>query len=757
MINMKKMVTLTLMLLMSSTLYANEGIWLPLASNDAPAKGQPVLQPAKYIIYQLHLQQMKAQLANVSTDPSETIIISLPTPDGGSMSFKVWETPLMAKGLADKYPEIKNYTGVSLDDPFVTAKINVTTFGFDAMIFAGDDTYFIDPYTRSDDRYYFCYYKRDYPFQANNSIACNTEDDIYVSNNEDLTKDEADRIGGGGLPPIQMKVNGTSRRKYRLALACTGEYAVAVTTGTPTKPAVLSAMNTSMSRVNGVFEREMNITMELIANNDLIIYLDGTIDPYSNGSGSTMLTENQANLTSVIGDVNYDIGHVFSTGGGGIATLASVCKASSKARGVTGRSNPVGDPFDIDYVAHEMGHQYGATHTFNSGSGSCGGANAVMISAYEPGSASTIMGYASLCAPDNIQGYSDDYFHAKSLDQMYENVTDLTSGGLCPSIVASGNTPPVFTALGQSNTIPYLTPFELEAPIVTDVDHDSMTYCWEQYNLGDFKSTFINTRKFGPIFRSFLPSGSRWRVFPILDSILNNTTSYLGEKLPDTDRVLTFKLTVRDMYNGHGGFNISDDSVVLDVVKTAGPFLVQSPNTASDYWQVGSTVEVKWDVANTDVAPVSCSNVDIYLSIDGGYTYPFTLASNTPNDGTEMITVPTGSNTVNARVKVKAANNVFFDLSNHNFKINVWPASVSNTKAASKTKVYPVPAKNILNIETDRAYDVQVLNTIGQTVWSSSVDGSTTVTVSGWSAGVYYVKFNSGVSGDSFVKTIVIK
>lgn len=756
MINMKQIITIVLMVLMSSTIYAANNMWLPLASSDAPAKGQPVLQPAKYIIYKLHLQQMKTLLANASTDPKGGVVVMLPTPDGAYRSFNVWETPVMAKALADKYPAIKNYTAVATDNSFVTVKINITSFGFDAMVYDGSNTYFIDPYTKEDDGYYFCYYKRDYPFQAGNTMTCETEGDAAFSGYKELTTDERVELPGR-LPSLQHKTNGNTRKKYRLALACTGEYAVAVTTGTPTKPDVLSAMNTSLARVNGVFERELNVTLELIANNDLIIYLDGTSDPYTNLSGTAMLSENQQNLDNVIGGANYDLGHVFSTGGGGIADLRAVCTASSKGRGVTGRNVPIGDPFDIDYVVHEMGHQFGATHTFNSGSASCAGTNGVSASAYEPGAASTIMGYAGLCAPDNIQNYSDDYFHAKSLDQMYDNIHDITHGGMCPSLSPSGNNPPLFSPITKTYEVPYLTSFELEAPTVTDLDHDSMSYCWEQYDLGDFKKTFTNTRKFGPIFRSFKPTSNPWRVFPVLDSILNNTTSYLGEKLPDTDRVMNFKLTVRDMNNGHGAFNISDNNVKLNVTNNAGPFLVQAPNTAVDYWQIGSSVEVKWDVANTDVAPVSCSNVDILLSVDGGYTYPITLAANTPNDGTEMITVPSGSATLMARVKVKAVNNVFFDLSNYNFKINTWPANVANTVAGDDVKVYPVPAKDVLHIDVNGGqYSVNVLNTLGQQVWGGVVTANTSISVSEWSSGVYYVRF-VGKNSEQFVRTIVIK
>ena len=748
---MKRILTLVCLSLFATFTFANDNsFWHRVNSDNISAKGEQYIYPDKYDVYQLQIDQMKSKLLNVPENHATAIVLSLPTPNGKLRSFRVWQTPLMEKSLADKYPNIKNFTGVALDNPLVTAKINLTSFGFDAVIFDGGNTYLIDPYSKEDSRYYVCYYKKDYASHDNNTYEC------YVDDNS--TPDFVSGLMriGEEPPPLPSKVNGTTRRLYRLALACTGEYAVAVTTGTPTKPVVLSAMNTSISRVNGVLEREVNVTLQIIANNDQIIYLDGTTDPYSNNSGTTMQGENQANVDNVIGKPNYDMGHVFSTGGGGVADFASVCGgARGKAQAVTGQPKPYGAFFDIDFVVHEMGHQLGAKHTFNA---HCAG-NQVAESAYEPGSGSSIMGYAGICGIGNdLQQHSDDYFHAKSLDQINIFLTDPTKGDLCASSSPSGNTPPVVASINKTYEVPYLTPFELQAPEAQDSDHDALTYCWEQYNLGDLGRTFAQTRLKGPILRSFMPTASRWRVFPILDSILVNNTNYLGEKLPDTSRVLTFRLTVRDIYNGHGTFNLSDDSVVLNVTKDAGPFLVTAPNNGNEYWQIGSSVNVQWDVAQTTAAPVSCSNVNIFLSVDGGYTYPIILASNTPNDGSEMVTVPSGSNTLAARVKVKAVNNVFFDISNHNFKINTWPLSAGSITASNDVTLYPIPADDVLyiNSTSDDAYNVQVLNTVGQNVWNGSLEKQMSIPVGAWSSGVYYVQFVNQASNEIFIKKVLI-
>lgn len=270
---------------------------------------------------------------------------------------------------------------------------------------------------------------------------------------------------------------GTNLRTYRLALACTGEYAVAVAGAGPTVPAVAAAMLTSINRVTGVYEREVSLRMTLIANNNNLIYLNGATDPYTNNNGGTMLGENQANIDAVIGNANYDIGHVFSTGGGGIASLNSPCITGNKARGVTGLPNPVGDAFDIDYVAHEMGHQWGGNHSMAG----CGASPA--STKYEVGSGTTIQGYAGICAAENIQPNSDPVFHAISFDEISNFIT--TGGGnTCGVSTATGNTLPIIATLANNNlSIPVSTPFTLSGT-ATDQNNDPLSYCWE----GDRKS-----------------------------------------------------------------------------------------------------------------------------------------------------------------------------------------------------------------------------------------------------------------------------
>ncbi|MCB0698044.1 MAG: zinc-dependent metalloprotease, partial [Chitinophagaceae bacterium] len=469
-------------------------------------------------------------------------------------------------------------------------------------------------------------------------------------------------------------------------------------------------------------------------------------------NGNTQ-TANQTNIDNVIGPLSYDMGHVFCTGDGGIADLEGLCDPGHEARAATGRPNPVGDAFDVDYVVHEMGHQLGAEHTFNYNGSGCN-PHARANCAYEPGSGSTIMAYAGLCSGNNIQYNSDDYFHAKSLDQIITYISGLT---LCGSTSPAANSPSSVPVVNSVYDIPKLTPFEIEAPQATDPENETVTYCWEEYDLGDFGKGLVDT-KLGPIFRSFRPTTSRWRVFPVLDSIRRNVLDYPGEKLPEVTRTMNFRLTVRDMHNGEGAYNWSDSTLKLNVTDQAGPFLVLEPNKSSDYWRIGNSYTVKWDVANTNAAPVSCSNVDILLSMDDGQTYPYTLATGTPNDGSEVITVPAGAYTASARVKIKGSGNVFFDISNASFIINDWPDTVHDLGTLGQVDIYPIPAKGALQVKLVDGgnYSASIHNTLGQQVWEGKIEGNTSVNLGGWAAGVYHLTLISR-NGDKMVKKFVVE
>ncbi|WP_306643637.1 reprolysin-like metallopeptidase [Sanyastnella coralliicola] len=635
-----------------------------------PIRNDQTINPEEYRGIQIERSLLESILdqapdeAEVSVRNSGTII-SIPMPDGTTQSFRFVESSVMAPELQSRYPFIRSYLGQGIDDKTATIRFDLTQKGFHAMILRAGETVYIDPISLNTDEYYMSYTKSSFyatttkvfnelPPVMPDDIDTNEYDEAIESDRPIKKRQQKDvrtmGMGAGARTPF-----GAQLRTYRLALACTGEYAQFH--GGTTADA-LAAMNTSMTRVNGVYERDAAIRMIIVANNDQVIFLNGATDPYDNGNGGAMLNQNQTTCDANIGSANYDIGHVYSTGGGGIAQLQSPC-GGSKARGVTGQGTPVGDPFDIDYVCHEMGHQFGGNHTQNNSCNRAGSA------AFEPGSASTIMGYAGICPP-NLQSNSDDHFHNHSINEMWNFVVN-GNGGTCPVTTNTGNTPPTVDAGPGGWTIPISTPFELTA-VGSDADGDEITYNWEEYDLGPATAggdnNLTNPSGNQPIFRSWPSVTDPTRVFPRITDLVNNTT-VIGEFLPNYTRSLTFRCTVRDNVAGAGGVN--DDQVTFDVSDVGGPFVVTAPNTAVVY--PGNTFQtVTWDVANTDLAPINCSNVDIYLSLDGGLTYPTLLLANTANDGSELVLIPAGESST-ARIKVKASNNIFFDISNQNFTI----------------------------------------------------------------------------------------
>ena len=582
------------------------------------------------------------------------VVISLPRPDGTFERFEVVETQMMEEGLALQFPDIKTYAGQSLDSPQSTVHLDISPLGFRAQVLSAEGSYWIDPTTMGDTALYTSYRKSD--LTKAHAWACQVIDD------------PANQAGVPDGAFQDRATTGPQRRNFRLAVAATGEY-TAFFGGTVA--AGQAAIVTSINRVNQIYERDLAVRLILIANNSSIVYTNAATDPYTNLDGVAMLTENQNNLTTVIGGANYDVGHVFSTGGGGVASLGSICSASNKARGVTGQPAPTGDAFDIDFVAHELGHQFGALHTFNGTVGSCAGGNRSASAAYEPGSGSTIMAYAGICGTGNLQTNSDAYFHAKSFEEIQNTIAART----CQTTVNTLNSTPSVNP-GTAFTIPVQTPYTLTA-VGNDPNNDPLTYTWEQYILGPAQNAsggnFADLGTLGgPYQRSFSPTTNPSRQLPRNSNLLANNFAY-GETLPLTNRAVVYRVTVRD---GLGG--VSDADVTITPTTSAGPFTVSSQNSATT-WGGNSVQTITWNVANTNIAPVNTTNVDILWSLNGT-TFTTVLASNVPNDGSETIVVPNLA-TSNGRVRVAARGNIFFDINNANITVTGAPADPINTQA----------------------------------------------------------------------------
>ncbi|AWA31310.1 hypothetical protein HYN48_15090 [Flavobacterium magnum] len=692
--------------------------------------------PDKYKIYTLDLQAIRSELSHaVKRDEhnnlSAAVKIDFPREDGTTETFNIERVSVLHPDLEKTYTDIRSYYGVSARNPLNKIYISMDQGGFTGLI-TGEKTIYIDPYNfRNNGNDYIVYDRADCSKDPENPFICNA----------DMKELDINLADGAPTPSTARNSIDGKLRTYRIAIACTSEYSAYYGN---TMSTILAAINTTITRVNSVYRNDFAVVFQVVPSENRLVYINefnidtptADPDPYDNYNGSTMLSANTSNITGLIGASAYDIGHVFSTGGGGIAGTGP-CNASTKGSGVTGIVSPQNDPFDIDYVCHEIGHQFSAGHTYYN---ACFGSK--VADDYEVGSGTTIMGYAGVCSP-NVQYNSDAYFHARSIAQ----ITAAIAGHTCESEAAIANTEPIPNA-GADYTIPKGTPFTLTGS-ATDVDTaDVLTYCWEQFDATDGGTQPpVSTNTAGPVFRSYFATTSPARTFPKMTAIVANTTP-TWEVLPSVARTLNFRLTVRDN-STLGGQTNSDNSVVT--VSSAGPFLVTSPNTSGILWYVGETKTVTWDVAGTSATPVSTANVAIKLSTDGGYTYPVTILASTPNDGTQAITVPNNVGK-NMRIKVEAVGNIYFDISNADFEIKANTFELTTSQATVPTckpnsAVFSVTYTKATPFTETTAFSVTGLPSGASAVFSPTTlaaSGTVTMTVNGISgvaAGIYPLTF----------------
>lgn len=613
-------------------------------------------------LYTVDLASLRQSLQNASDKFSGNagIIVEFPNSNGQMEKFQVWENSNFAPELQVQYPDIRAYIGKSIDDKSATINFSLSPQGVQTMTIRADQgTEFIEPFTK-DHSVYVLFDSRTRN-TARLPFNCSTVDQRL---NDELLNDVI----------IANRADNQTYKTMRLALSCTGEYGIY---HGGTVSGALAGMNASMTRVNGVFEKDMALHLNIIANNNLVVYTNGSTDPYTGQSswGSQL----QTTLTNIIGEANYDIGHLFgSTGGGGNAgCIGCVCE-TGKGSAYTSPSNgiPAGDTFDIDYVVHEMGHQLGANHTFSHNTEGAG----VNV---EPGSGSTIMGYAGITNYD-VQNNSDAYFTYRSILQMQTNLNTKT----CPVSTPIINTPPSVNA-GADLIIPAGSAFRLDA-VVSDAEGDALTYCWEQNNSAGSSASGANsvaspTKTTGPNYRSFIPKSTPVRFMPDLSRILAGTLSTQWESVSTVARNSRYSLTVRD--NNITGAQTETDEVLVttrapyDAVTTptgAGPFVVTSQNSTGVAWAQGSEQTITWNVNNTTSLPGS-TNVNIKLSVDGGQTFPIILAADTPNDGSENILVPNIPASQTCRVLVEPTGNVYFAVNSRAFLIGYQIVNTCNT------------------------------------------------------------------------------
>ena len=643
MVSKLRLVFTTTIVFLSFSGYGQDTFWRQETSqNEVDRVFSEQYDIDKGKIFAFEEADFKRSLQTMSFAKGNSKVVYFPDEHGKMVPFQVSEAPVMSPELSAKYPQIKSYAGHALDATQNRIRFSVSHNGIQSMVVASDGhgTTFM----QKDSKGKYVLYTRDKNSKAYGDFICSTKSTME-----------------GRMEPTALKrpVADQVLRRYRLAVAASGTY---TDFHGGTVADALAAINATVTRINEVFETDLGITLELVPQTDQVIFTNAATDPFT----TTLSAQTQATLTSTIGAPNYDIGILFdkidSGGQGNAGFIGAVCVDTQKGSAFVSYQSPAGDIFDLDFVAHEMGHQFGANHTWsyaNEGTG-------VQV---EPGSGTTIMGYAGVAGTDNVATSGDDYFHYASIEQITEYIATTS----CAVEIGLTNNPPVITPAGNF-TIPISTPFVLTGT-ATDVDAtDVLTYVWEQIDNGIVtQATFGPTNKFGANFRSQIPSTLPERYFPKLERVVtgnltqtNPAINSAWETVSNVEREMNFAFTVRD--NALGGGQVVSDLVNVMVTANAGPFAVTS-QTAPAALMAGSVETITWDVANTDKAPINAQLVDILLSIDGGLTFPIVLADDTPNDGSHDVLIPS-SQTNNARIMVKADDQIFFAVNSAFFSIS---------------------------------------------------------------------------------------
>ncbi len=608
----------------------------------------PDLPPSSNsIYYKLNLRSLinsaKGATPEFRSESSSTQII-LPHPDGSFNSYKIYETNLMEPALAKKYSEIKVYS-LKSDKDDATGKLVVGPHGMSAYVASleNNEQFVIRPISKIDPTQYVVFYSKDDPVN-DNEWTCQWDAENAKQHHQNS---EASKI-------IAPNDTGNELRVFRLTITIPGTLSEA--NGWSTKAQVMTGVVSFLAQINTVYERDVAIRFVLPDNADELFFLDDDTDPFTTDGGGSITEENVIVTNDVIGFENYDVGMILVTGGCCAASLPSVC-TSSKAFNFSRYNN-------VQVTCHELGHQFNGHHTWSY----CGNDGATFSSEY--GSGTTVMSYTGICGDNDILPAQDiTYFGVFSQIQMTNYVNSIS----CYQTIPTGNSIPAVTVPSSGGYIPISTPYVLVGS-ATDMDNDFLTYSWEQNDIDGTDFTVglpVNTTPTAadgnvPIQRLFNPVSTSNRYIPQISDVLTNTNS-IYERLPTYTRSINYRLYVRDNAPGSGG--TTHDLYQLNVDGTAGPFLVTSPNTCVTY-TAGSSQTITWDVVNTTNTNVNCQNVNILLSVDGGVTWEYTLSSNTANDGTESITLPSGICTNEARIKLEANDNIFYDVSDADFIID---------------------------------------------------------------------------------------
>ena len=742
--------------------------------------------PAEYQLYQTDYHQLVMQLEqapdekNISS-PEQGIRVSFPSIDGGVSDYYVFYTAISEEENENGYMHTRSYKGVDVKNPGnIIHLVAGDYFGLSLMGYNMEgQMYFVKSLTKDLNTYMTYQYsditRRHYECGVVSEMLPGGLDMQIQSN--DYT---------------QPLMSDSKFRSFRFALACTPEYAAyhveqaGVENGTDTqkKVAVREAFNEAVAMLNGVLEREMSIRLVLVSNTNSLIYLTG--GNYTDNDTEQMITQNQTNVNNVIGDANYDLGHVFGfESGGGLAAVGSICTTGQKARGASGTTQPEGAGFVIDIVAHEIGHQLGARHTFSvneeveeeeegSGNGgSCiGNMETEMFTQVEVGSGVTIMGYTGLCAPFDYELQSYPFYHYKSLEEM--NLVIAATD--CGDMVNSGNPAPNISPI-LPKKIPHSTPFVLTAQATDANNPTTLTYSWEQIDAaltedGDLaEQPPVATSEFGPNFRLYNLTAKNYRSFPSESVVMEGSTieaaGVVGsewEVLADfSGRVYTFGVVVRDNNVMNGGQTRNSLPAIVET-QEAGPFVITYPDnipeTGQVQWLANTPKTITWDVAGTDANGVDTEYVKISYTTNNGATWTAFEGNANPNipgsfanTGSAEIMTPELENTTSAfRIKIEAIGNIFYTVSKRIRMYDAEDSAAADEFELADFKLYPNPTSDRITVsfssETLQDVTFKLYDYTGREIQSQTAQNNgqveTVVDLSQLSTGIYLLTIKDG-------------
>lgn len=711
---------------LSSSLFAHSELWQAWLPSDHSITDVTSIQThksANAFLVQLNHEQMEYHLQQVA-EQSPFYQLELPLPNGSYIAVSVQAVQTLSSELQQQFPNIRTYKLFSADDvkqATVSGRLELSPYGFRAMLqTATGKMVYIDPVESLGQGIYRSYWAN----TSNNNLvhqkhtgkhqcALAHHDTAHGDVHNKLFAQAQNLVATKQLKLAQQAdlIGDMAVHKYRLAVSATGEY-TAQHGGT--KASALAAIVSTINRINHIYERDVAIHFELVANNEQLIFTDAATDPFS-GNPNTLLKQNQQLISRTIGEANYDIGHLFTASGGGVALVGGACRANVKAMGVSGHQ--MGERFDLAFVAHEIGHQFGATHTFSGVSGLCLAANRVASTAYEPGSGSTIMSYAGICGNDNVQETIAPLFHIGSIQQIREYKRNQLHAG-CGEVLRDNHHAPVIDA-GADYVIPANTPFTLTGTVIA-ADDSKLLYSWQQVDSGTASAIHIDKGD-NALFQTFLPSSSKQRIFPQMASLLGAKQA-VGETLPTRNRIMNFQFVVQDAQ----GVTINDAMQIRvhKDMQQAKQFALETPHAV---YRQGVASAISWEVANTDLAPISCTAVDIDLSVDNGKRFTHQLAHRVANNGLATVVIPTSiPNVQAARFRVRCSDNIFFVVSKRSFAIN----------ASADFSATSVNSDSVTSVDT---------NNVFQSVATGGGGGGLSILLLLGLGVAFLVKFRSGV------------